>query len=117
MPENWPIALQQCLNEVNFSFRKGDTALRSDMDVGPSKVRNRYTTSIDEVQGSINLTTAEYTTFENFFQTTLEGGTKQFYFEHPITKVQTVFRFTGPYQITSLGGGNFQARFTWEILP
>jgi hypothetical protein len=117
MPEDWPAALQECLNESNFSFNKGDSALRSDMDVGPSKVRNRYTTSIDEVQGSINVTTSEYTTFDNFFKNTLANGTKQFYFNHPITQVQTVFRFTGPYQLVSIGGTNFRISFSWEILP
>lgn len=116
MPESWPLTLQQKLNEANFSFTKGDTVLRSDMEVGPSKVRRRYTTSIDEITGSITVNVSEFNIFENFFETTLEGGSKSFYFNHPITGVQGIFRFKGAYKTDSLGGGIFQIKFNWEIL-
>ena len=116
MPVNWPSGLQQLLNEDNFGNDFGDTTIRSDMDVGPAKVRRRTTRPIDSITNSINLTTAQYTTLKNFYNTDLNGGVNTFYFIHPITAVQVIARFTSPPKIRSLGGGQFRANMTWEIL-
>jgi hypothetical protein len=117
MAQAWPGSLQQLLNEANFGLKVGETAIRSEMDVGPAKVRRRFTHPINTFSASINLTTAEYTTFYNFFNTTLAGGTLPFEFDHPITQVTTEFRFVEPPTISSLGGGHFVAGFTIEELP
>lgn len=117
MSISWPISLQELLSEQNFGITVGDTVLRSDMDIGPQKLRRRFTKGIDTFSASIYLTQAQYITFDAFFKTTLNGGVEVFEFDHPITQVLTEFRFVGVPQYSSIGGGNYTASFTWEELP
>ncbi len=112
----WPSTLQDLINEQGFALNKGETVLRSDVDVGPNKVRRRFTRPIDTMSGVINLTSVQYEDFEFFFDTETNGGTLPFEFNHPITGVLTLFRFTGPVNYRSIGGGNFQVSMAWEIL-
>ena len=116
MSISWPISLQQVLNEDSFSFKGGDTVLRSDTDTGPNKVRRRFTNSIDTMSASINITSAEYTTFINFFDITLNGGVNVFQLNHPITGVLSDWRFIGSYTISSIRGGNFKLGFNLELM-
>ena len=113
----WPGALQDKLNEQSFGIRKGSTTIRSDMDTGPAKVRRRFTRSVDMFTASIDLTTSEFSTFETFFNTTINGGVTIFEFDHPITGVLTNFRFVGDPEYSSIGGGNFRVSMVWEKMP
>jgi hypothetical protein len=117
MPATWPSTLQDKLNEEGFSFNTGSTVLRSDNQMGPAKVRRVMTKSVDTISGTINLTTAQFSVFNYFFDTTLNGGVGTFNFVHPITGVLTVFRFTRPPSYRSIGGGNFAVSMEWESLP
>lgn len=115
--EVWPPTLQQLLSESNFGIDEGDTTVRTDMDTGLAKIRRRYTQGIDSVSGSVYLTKDQYTTFRNFFDTTLNAGINTFNFNHPITGDVTEYRFKGTPKYNSIGGGNFTVQFTWETLP
>lgn len=117
MAETWPVALQTLVNEEGFGLKMADTVLRSDMDIGPAKIRRRYTKGVETLTVSINLDTDQYDLFNDFFYTTLNGGAKTFNYTHPITQDSQEFRFVGSPDIRSLGGGNFRASMTWEILP
>jgi len=117
MAQPWPISLQELLSEANFGMKFGDTAGRSDNDLGPQKVRRRYTKPVDTITGAIYLTIAEYSTFYAFYNTTLNGGVLPFTFDHPITSLPTDFRFKGTPEISSIGGANFTVQFEWEVLP
>lgn len=117
MAQQWPSTLQQLLSEANFGYQIADTALRTDMDIGPQKVRRRFTKSVNSLTGSIYLTTDQFTIFYNFYNTTLNGGVLPFEFYHPITKELKDWRFKGPASVQSIGGGNFTVSFTWEELP
>jgi len=113
----WPPLLQQLLNEQEFGIQKGDTTIRSDMDVGPQKVRRRFTKSVDDFSCSVFLTTVQWTLFETFFNTILGGGTLPFVFNHPISQIPTRFRFKGQPAYRSIGGGNYTVSMVWERLP
>lgn len=117
MPATWPTQLQQELNEDGFSFDTGSTVIRSENQMGPAKVRRVMTKSVDTLSGTINLTTAQFSVFSYFFDTTLNGGVGTFNFVHPITGVLTEFRFTRPPSYRSIGGGNFIVSMQWESLP
>ena len=115
----WPVSLQQLVNSQSFSYRLGETLIKSDVDIGPVKVRRRFTRPIETVSVSINLTQAQFTTLRTFFNTTVNGGATIFELNHPITGVLTNFRFMGPPEIRPLGSGGteFQASMSWEIMP
>ena len=113
----WPSTLQQLLSEANFSYEIADTAIRTDMEIGPQKVRRRFTRPVNSLTGSIYLTMEEFNFFYTFYNTTLNGGVLPFEYYHPITKELNEWRFKGPARIRSLGAGNFTVEFTWEQLP
>lgn len=113
----WPVSLQQRLNTSGFQKRFGNTLVRSDMDVGPAKVRSRFTDAVDVYVCSVLLDYAEYSTFETFFKTTLNNGANQFEFDDPFTATAAAFRFSEPPTITPLGGRTFQLDMSWEKMP
>lgn len=113
----WPVTLQDCVNEEGFGNELGETVLRSDMDVGPAKLRRRFTRGFDNFTTTVNLTTAQYSLFRTFYYTSLNGGTLPFEFKHPITQVVSEFRFVSTPRVNSFGGGNFRVSMVWEEVP
>ncbi len=113
----WPSTLQDKVNTQGFNLEVGDTAIRSDVDVGPVKVRRRFTRGIDKMSVTINLTESQFEDLEFFFKTTLNGGVNVFEWTHPITGTAQSFRFIGPPKYTPLGGIEFSASFELEIMP
>lgn len=111
----WPESLQQLLNEAGFAQSFGETVIRTDMDIGPAKTRRRFTRGIDTFTSTIDLERDLYQTFRDFYDTTLNGGTLYFEFEHPITGDLEEFRFTAPPTISPLGGRYFRINMSWEI--
>lgn len=113
----WPAQLQQKLNVAQFQVQIGNTIVRSDMDVGPAKLRSRFTDGIDIYTCSINLDFDDYDVLTTFFKTTLNNGANQFEFDDPFTESPAAFRFVGPPQAQPLGGRVFQISMTWEKMP
>ena len=117
MAEQWPASLQDRLNQSGFNISPGSVAIRSKMGVGPAKVRQQYSKSIDGITSTINLDRSLYADLYTFFYTTLAGGVKAFEFNHPITDVLTEFRFTKPFSVSIIGGNEFSVSMAWEALP
>lgn len=115
--DTWPVSLQQKLNTSGFEYQVGDTLVRSEMDVGPAKVRSRFTDAVDVYSCSVLLTYAEVQTFNTFYKTTLGNGSLPFYFDDPFTATQATFRFAGSPRIRPLGGLTYELNMTWEKLP
>jgi hypothetical protein len=115
--DNWPVSLQQTLNADDFRIKLGNTAVRSDVDVGPAKVRSRYTDGVDVYSCSILIDYSEYATFTAFYKTTLSNGTLPFLFTDPMTGLSTAFRFADDPGIIPLGGRKFRISMAWEKLP
>lgn len=112
--DNWPLALQQKLNSDDFSQKFGVTTLRTDMDVGPAKVRSRFTDAVDLYSASVLMTFADYSILSDFFKTTLNNGALPFIFPDPISGDDAIFRFVTPPVITALGGITFKVALDWE---
>ncbi len=113
----WPATLQDKLNADSFQFSFGETSIRTEMDIGPAKVRRRFTAPIDQVRCSIDMTSDQYEDLYYFFNTTLNGGVNTFTFNHPVTQTSTTWRFTAPPSVSYLGGGNYRAEMSWEVIP
>lgn len=117
--DNWPLTLQQKLNVSGFQKRFGNTRVSTEMDIGPAKVRSRYTLGIDIYDCEIWLDFDEYQDFDTFYKTTLGNGTLPFLFTDPFTETEETFRFV-PGQdpiIRPLGGRTFSVGMSWERLP
>jgi hypothetical protein len=112
----WPSTLQQRVNKDTFSYKKGSTVIKSDVDIGPSKIRRRFTRAVDLISCSIWLTIPQYTIFENFYNIEVAGGATSFFFNHPITGVQLLVRFTTEPDYRPVGGVDFAVAFTLEVI-
>jgi hypothetical protein len=114
MAQPWPGALQDLLNAQGFQFGMGNTLLESSMDVGPNKVRRIYTDAPDQVKCGIRLERDDFQLFYDYYKTSLNGGATTFLFDHPITAVETEWRFKAPPQINYIGGLVFEVNMEWE---
>lgn len=117
MAEIFPSALQELLNQAGFTQELGSVIIRSKMDVGPEKVRQRFTKGIDKFSCTIDMDYDDYATLTTFFKTTLSGGSKTFLYDHPMTGVESEFRFIKEPSITPIGGRVFRLNFQWEEMP
>jgi len=114
MPINWPAYLQDFLNAA-FSNDIGETVLRTEMDIGPAKLRRRFTHSIDTYGTEITIYQDTMTLFKTFFNTDLNGGVTPFYFEDPTSGNLETFRFVGTPRISPNGtAGWYNISMTWE---
>lgn len=117
--DNWPVSLQQKMDVAGFQKRLGNTRVSTDMDVGPAKVRSRFTDAVDGYECQVLLDFSEVATFETFYKTTLGNGSLPFLFDDPFTLTATAFRFI-PGQdpiIRPLGGRVFSLSMSWERMP
>ncbi len=115
--DNWPVQLQERLNASSFEVQLGSTTVRSDMDVGPAKVRSRCTDAVDIYTCSVFLDIDDYAILTTFFKTTLGNGTLRFTFDDPFTGESEIFRFASPPQVRAIGGRMFEVSMTWERFP
>lgn len=117
--DSWPISLQQKLEVAGFQYIPGNTRIASDMDVGPKKIRSRFTDAADMYKCQVTLDFSEVQTFKTFYKTTLNNGTLPFLFTDPFDEEEATFRFS-PEQdpvIRPLGGRKFTLSMQWEKLP
>ncbi len=117
MADNFPASLQQKFNEAGFFYKIGETAIRTETDIGLPKVRRRFTKGIDESKGTITIKGSEVQTLKDFYNVTLDGGTKPFNFEDPFTQLPIEYRFKASPTFAPKGGENFTATLDLEILP
>lgn len=87
------------------------------MDVGPAKVRSRFTDGVDVYTTEIFLDFSEWSTLKDFYKTSLNNGSLPFLFTDPLTATSETFRFASPPSIQPLGGRVFRVSMNWEKLP
>lgn len=116
----WPITLPGMLTGITDEGQ--DTKVRSNVDVGPAIMRQRYTANVRNLDVPITLTTAQRVIFETFYNTTLNKGVLPFDWTDPIDGSTKSFRFrdTKAPTFDLHEGGTVQRHDTTlalEILP
>lgn len=86
---NFPFGTDKILRD-NFVESPPERTIRSNMDVGPAKVRRRTIAAVTPVSFSMYLTTDEWTTLYNFY---LANDALVFNFVHPRTNQTVRARF------------------------
>ncbi len=116
---SWPSTLPQFVLEAGYSEQLPDTNIESAVDVGPVKIRPRSTVQVRPLRVAVAMDEDQATTFEEFYITTLSGGTKTFTWVHPRTQATVTMRFRKPApSIVPLGSGQeIRYAMTLEILP
>lgn len=115
MLKPWPLTVTQCPRTWNEQY--AENRLRTSVDVGPPKMRRRYTNDLLQVQIGWNFKTELYQELTDFYRVTLRSGTDHFNFPHPVTGNQHKFQFIAPPQIEMIQGKAFGIVCEWEEIP
>lgn len=90
--------------------------IRTEMEIGPAKIRRRGTAAPEVFSGAMHLTTAQVATFRTFYDSTVNYGADAFDTVHPRTGSSVSARFIGPPQVVQVGG-DWRLAFEFEVLP
>lgn len=113
----WPVSLPASPLLDSFSETAPLTAIRTEMDQGPAKLRQRTTAGPRNLRMAFLMTAAQVQTVDDFYTDTLKGGALAFDFAHPRTAEVLSMRFLGAPTYTPAGSGYFRISFEAEILP
>lgn len=117
----WPVTLPQSL--VMPVTEKAQVAfVRSAMDSGPPKVRQRFTAAVRHIDGEIFLNGTQKATFDTFFETTISNGSISFDWIDPSDGTTVSMRFREPPRWAQVRSGTianklWQATLMLEIVP
>ena len=117
MAVSFPTELQEKFNESGFSFSIGSTTIRTNVDVGPAKIRRRLTKGVDSTSGNIKLLYSDYAILYNFYDVSLAGGSLPFEYNDPFTGLPAEYRWVSPPTLTPMGGLYFNVSLPWEKMP
>lgn len=107
----WPIQLPRQSSAGEISAEPA--LLRTEMEVGPPKVRLRTTKERVLVRfAQVPFTVDQWERFEEFWREDLGGGALTFDWEHPVTSEVVEYRFTEKPRFQSFGGGDGRRLFT-----
>jgi hypothetical protein len=114
----WPGGLPDFENFLTDSYRETapDNVIRTQMDYGPDKVRQRGTAAPTIFTGDMILTEAEVATFRTFFDSTINYGADAFDAVHPRTAAAISARFLVPPDY-GMVGIKWRVTMQIEILP
>ena len=113
----WPTSLPQNPNDDSFGEELGENTVRTQMEVGPPKVRRRHTAAVDSMPVSFDMTDSQLATLKTFFRTTTKDGSLVFDFTHPITAATEEWRFLTAPKIRYIGPDWHEVSFALEKLP
>ena len=117
----WPGTLPTTPLQTGYSENQlAGNAIRSQMDAGPAKQRNRYTSTVKWLGMVFEMTGAQVTTFLTFYQTTLGNGAIPFDgLPHPRTLASVTMRFDAsrPPETVATGWDSYEITMRMEILP
>lgn len=94
-----------------------DNTIRSDMDVGPAKVRKRSTSATTKYRLNYELDNTDVNTLETFFHDTINDGVDTFDMDDPRSGSTETFRIVGPPDINALTGTWYRVSINMEKLP
>jgi len=113
----WPRTLPDSPSTTGYQESYKDNVIRSEIDAGPMKTRQRYTRAQRMIQSSFLFTNAQKTIFSSFFNS-IQGGALPFNWTDPVSGTAIVVRMTGA--VSGPEYVNFdlwQVSFQVEVLP
>ena len=117
MAQTWPVGVPTDVLINGYNESPPDNVLRSPMDVGPDKIRQRSTSAPRPMTWVIVMTTSELATFDSWFTGTLSYGALTFNFTLPRTSVSDEVRFTSQPDYQKMGGDYWSVVMPIEVMP
>lgn len=107
----WPSTIK--VTRENYTETPPDRAMRSNMDIGPQKMRKRSSSAVRNVSLRLFLTDALLDTLDDFFT---DNETLVFTFTDPRTNTSKRARFTSP-PVYGLNQTMWDVSIKMEYLP
>jgi hypothetical protein len=113
----WPGTLPEQFEQDGYQETFPEVTIRSEMDVGPAKLRKRYTAAIVAFTGYMFMTPDQVDDLWTFWETTTAYGSLAFDWDHPRTGDSVSCRFLSPPKLEAVEGGDFRVTIEIEVLP
>lgn len=114
----WPSQLPSSPLVTGYKEEDQDSLIRTDVDAGTTKQRNRFTAIMQKVTEKYVLTEEQYIYLkQDFYRNTLSNGATAFTKTHPVTGIVRLYRFTGPVVLDSVTYPYYNVTLNMEILP
>ena len=105
----WPGTLPSFVAQGGFSESPPDQSIETPTSAGPGKSRRNQTGTQRPIKAVLECSLAQVAIFDDFWLTTLAGGTLQFTWVNPRTQVSATLRFRKPVPTyTCVGGTSYQ---------
>ena len=115
---SWPTSLPQRLSQRGYRESLADNVIRTPVDAGPEKRRQRFTAAVRPLSGSMIMTNAQLDTMMTFFDTDIASGSLAFDFNAPRDQATTLsVVLQRPPAWTNLGGDSYEVNLTLDIQP
>lgn len=113
---DWPTTLYGLILKEGFQETPPENVLRTEMDVGPAKLRRRSTAAVRKFPVQMFFSVALVAIFETFYVTTSKSGSLVFNYRSPRTKVLADHRFASVPIYTPRNQG-YIVSFQLELMP
>lgn len=113
----WPSTLPQIPSASGYRESPGEQSIRSNVDVGPPKLRRRTTAAFDRISCQFDLNKTQADDLDTFYETTLQGGSDQWDWTHPRKLTTRQFRFVGRPTLEYVGPDDWIAHCELEVMP
>ena len=114
----WPLSLPQQLLQRGYRESLVDNVIRTSVDAGPEKRRQRFTATVRPLSGGMIMSSAQLDTLMTFYNDDIASGALAFDFAAPrdqATMLSVVLK--QPPGWTNLGGDNYAVNLEMEIQP
>jgi hypothetical protein len=98
----WPATLPKAPTVARYAETLPDLSIRSQVEAGPAKVRQRITANVAPVEIELKLTGAQVVILRTFWTTTTAGGSLAFQWIDHATGADADYRFISPPQLRPL---------------
>lgn len=114
---SWPTSLPQIALGDDFQEVAEPAVVRSTVDVGPAKLRARYTAEVVRFQFSMIMTRTQVAALDAFYTATVNFGADAFDWIHQRTGAAASLRFTARPSYSHVGGVYWRASLAFEVMP
>jgi hypothetical protein len=117
MAQSWPATVSTNILMDGYSEQLAQNTIRSQMAVGPPKVRRRGTAAPRQMIFRQNLSSTQAADWVTFHDSTTKYGSLSFTMTHPRSTASIEVRFLSPPVLTPSSPGRWLVDNAVEVLP